>query len=343
MSSIVLSPQLSFVGIDVSKESLQIAVRPSQEEWTCDNAPQACADLSQRLLTLRPERIVIEASGGTEHLIVAHLVAAQLAVVVVNPRHVREFARALGQRAKTDSLDAHLLAHFGEAIRPDLRPLADADATEFKAFLQRRRQLVEMLVAEKNRLQQVAHLPRLAQDVQAHITWLEQRLHDSDNDLRQRLESQPLWQANDELLQSVPGIGAVTSLTLLAQLPELGTVSSKELAALVGVAPFTRQSGNWRGKSTISGGRAEVRAVLYMATLTATRCNRVIKAFYERLLAAGKVKKVALVACMRKLLTILNAIIKQQRAWSEEAKLGPKFLTHTLISKTVGMFFKKHF
>lgn len=329
MSSTVLSPQLSFVGIDVSKESLQIAVRPSQQQWRCANEPAACADLSQQLQALQPERIVIEASGGCEHLIVAHLAAAQLLVVVVNPRQVRDFARALGQRAKTDNLDAHLLAHFGEAIRPDLRPLPSAEAEEFRAFLQRRRQLVEMLGAEKNRLQQVGHLPRLAQDVQVHITWLEQRLRDGDDDLRRHLESQPLWKANDELLQSVPGIGAITSQTLLAQLPELGRVSSKELAALVGVAPFTRQSGCWRGKSAISGGRAEVRAVLYMATLTATRCNRVIKTFYERLLAAGKQKKVALVACMRKLLTILNAIIKQQRAWSEEANFARNAAPHS--------------
>lgn len=329
MSSTGLASPLSFVGIDVAKDSLQVAVRPTREQWTCANAPVACADLSERLRTLNPERIIIEASGGCEHLIVAHLAAAQLAVVVVNPRQVRDFARALGQRAKTDSLDAHLLAQFGEAIRPDLRPLASAEAEEFRAFLQRRRQLVEMLVAEKNRLQQVHHLPRLSQDVQAHITWLEQRLRDGDDDLRQKLESQPLWKANDELLQSVPGIGAITSQTLLAQLPELGQVSGKELAALVGVAPFTRQSGCWRGKSTISGGRSEVRAVLYMATLTATRCNKVIRAFYERLLRAGKQKKVALVACMRKLLTILNAIIKQQRAWSEEANFARNASPHS--------------
>jgi len=319
MSRATSSATLSFVGIDVSKTSLQIAVRPSQEEWTCANEPAACADLTQQLQALQPERIVIEASGGCEHLIVAHLAAAQLAVVVVNPRQVRDFARALGQRAKTDSLDAHLLAHFGDAVRPELRPLADAEAEELKALLQRRRQLVEMLVAEKNRWQQVLHLPRLAQDVQAHIRWLEQRLHDGDRDLRQHLERQPLWKANDALLQSVPGVGAVTSLTLLAHLPELGTLSHKELAALVGVAPYARQSGGWRGKRAISGGRSQVRAVLYMATLTATRCNRVIKAFYERLLAAGKQKKVALVACMRKLLTILNAIVKHQQAWSEAA------------------------
>ena len=329
MSRTTLSPKPSFIGIDVSKASLQIALRPSQEEWSVANEPVACATLSQQLQALAPQRIVIEASGGCEHLIVAHLAAAQLAVVVVNPRQVRDFARALGQRAKTDSLDAHLLAHFGEAIRPDLRPLADAEAAEFKAFLQRRRQLVEMLVAEKNRLQQVRQLPRLVSDVQAHITWLESRLHDGDEDLRQRLEKQPLWKANDELLQSVPGIGAVTSLTLLAQLPELGRLSHKELAALVGVAPFARQSGGWRGRSAISGGRSEVRAVLYMATLTATRCNKVIKAFYERLLKVGKQKKVALVACMHKLLTILNAIIKQQRAWSEESDFVRNLTPHS--------------
>lgn len=323
------TPSLTFVGIDVSKESLQIALRPSQDEWTCANDPSALADLTQRLLALRPERIIVEASGGFEHLVVAHLAAQQLAVVVVNPRQVRDFARALGQLAKTDRLDAHLLAHFGDALRPALRPLADAQAQEFAALLQRRRQLIDMLVAEKNRYQQVRHLSRLAKEVKAHIVWLEKRPQQSDKQLRRQVESNPVWQANDELLQSVPGVADITAQTLLAELPELGTLSNKELAALVGVAPFARQSGTWQGKRHISGGRAAVRAVLYMATLAATRCNRVIKAFYQRLLQAGKQKKVALVACMRKLLTILNAIIKHQQAWSEEPDFARNLAPHS--------------
>ena len=316
-------PSLSFVGIDVSKATLEIAIRPSGEHFEIPNDDKAFPALVKRLKKLAVERIIIEATGGLEMLLFTHLAAAGLPICRINPTQARHFARASRQLAKTDTVDARLLAHLGEALKPDVRPLPSQAQQEFEAFLTRRRQLVEMLVAEKNRLQQVRAIKRLAKELTAHIEWLEKRLKQSDKDLRRQLEANPVWRVNDELLQSVPGVGEVSSQTVLAALPELGQLTNKEIAALVGVAPYARDSGSKRGQRRIGGGRAAVRAVLYMATVSATRCNPVIKAFYERLLQAGKKKKVALVACMRKLLTILNAIIKHQESWREPQKSAP--------------------
>ena len=244
------------------------------------------------------------------------LAAAALPVVVVNPRQVRDFARATGKLAKTDALDAQVLAHFAEAVRPSVRPLRDADTQELNFLTTRRSQLVTMLVSEKNRLGRASHSVRPR--IQSHITWLEQELSDLDNDLREALRRSPVWREKDDLLRSVPGVGEQLSLSLLAYLPELGTLNRKQIAALVGVAPFNRDSGPRRGKRSVWGGRSRVRATLYMASLSASRYNPVLRVFYQRLLAAGKPKKVALTACMRKLLTILNAMIRSGQHWTPQ-------------------------
>lgn len=257
--------------------------------------------------------IVLEATGGLEVPLTSALAAAGLPVVVVNPRHVRDFAKASGQLAKTDALDAQTLAQFAEVMRPTPRPLPDAQAQALAALLTRRRQLVEMLTAEKNRLRTAA--PPIRKSVRAHIAWLERELTHTDTDLAQAIRQSPVWQEKDGLLRSVPGVGSVLTTTLLANLPELGTLTHKQIAALVGVAPLNRDSGTLRGRRTVWGGRAQVRAVLYMGAIVAARFNPVIRAFYQRLRAAGKAKKVALVACMHKLLTILNAILKHRTPW----------------------------
>ena len=244
------------------------------------------------------------------------LAAAALPVVVVNPRQVRDFARATGKLAKTDALDAQVLAHFAEAVRPSVRPLRDADTQELNFLTTRRSQLVTMLVSEKNRLGRASHSVRPR--IQSHITWLEQELSDLENDLREALRRSPVWREKDDLLRSVPGVGEQLSLSLLAYLPELGTLNRKQIAALVGVAPFNRDSGPRRGKRSVWGGRSRVRATLYMAALSASRYNPVLRVFYQRLLAAGKPKKVALTACMRKLLTILNAMIRSGQHWTPQ-------------------------
>jgi transposase len=306
------------VGIDVAKDTLEIAVRPDNEQWSTKNRIEDFPALIEKLQQIAPERIILEATGGWEAPLANHLAAAGLPVVVINPRQARDFAKATGQLTKTDKVDARGLAHFGEAVKPLVRPLPDEQTQALAALLTRRRQLVEMLAAEKNRLVTVQHRPALKRDVEAHIKWLERRIAHLDDDLRQQLEKSDLWRVNDQLLQSVPGVGDVTSRTLLSQLPELGTLSDKQIAALVGVAPHARDSGQRKGQAHISGGRANVRSMLYMATLTAIRCNPVIKTFYQRLLTKGKLKKVALTACMRKLLVILNSMIKKQKSWSPE-------------------------
>lgn len=247
-------------------------------------------------------------------LLAAAMAAAALPVAVVNPRQVRDFAKATGWLAQTDALDAQTLAHFAEAVRPPVRPLRDADTQELNAMTTRRSQPVTMLVAEQNRLGRAAGAVRPR--VQAHSTWLEQEIKDLDQDLRQTLRQSPVWREKDDLLRAVPGVGEQLSRSLLAYLPELGTLDRKQIAALVGVAPLNRDSGTMRGKRTVWGGRARVRAVLYMGTLTASRFNPVIRTFYQRLLAAGKPKKLALTACMRKLLTMLNAILKTGQYWN---------------------------
>lgn len=305
-------PQV-FVGIDVSKAQLDVALYPRTEQWAVANDEPGITSLVARLREVQPQLIVLEATGGLEVPVTAALAAASLPVVVVNPRHVRDFAKATGQLAKTDRLSARVLAHFAQAIRPALRPLPDRPTQELSALLTRRRQLLDMLAAEKHRL---GSAPRvIGPDIQAHIRWLERRLAELDDTMARAIRASPVWRERDELLQSTPGVGPVLARTLLAQLPELGTLNRKEIAALVGVAPFNRDSGTLRGKRTVWGGRAAVRAVLYMSTLVAVRHNPVLKAFYERLQAAGKAPKVALTACMRKLLTILNAMLKHRRPW----------------------------
>ena len=309
-----MTPPEIYVGIDVAKEQLQVAVRPGGEAWAVTNDPTGLRDLVKRLAASKPALVVLEATAGMEMPVAAALAGAGLAVVAINPRNAREFARATGRLAKTDVIDAHVLARFGEAVKPPLRPLPDAATQELNALVTRRHQLVEMLTAEKNRLgQAVAKAVRAG--IQEHIRWLEKRLADIDRDLADAIGRTPVWREKDELLRSVQGVGPVLSTTLLAGLPELGALGRKQIAALVGVAPLNRDSGRYRGKRMVWGGRARVREALYMGTLVATRFNPVIRAFYQRLLAAGKPKKVALTACMRKLLTILNAMARHETPW----------------------------
>ncbi len=302
-----------FVGIDVSKAALDVALRPSGEPWHCTNDETGIATLVNRLQPLAPELVVLEATGGLERLVVAALALAGLPVAVVNPRQVRDFAKATGRLAKTDALDAAVLAHFAEAIHPTPRPMPDAQSQALAALVERRRQVVGMLTAEKNRVQQA--LPAVRPKVAAHITWLEQALKELDAELDQMLRASPLWRERDHLLRSVPGIGPTVSRTLLAHLPELGQGSAKHIATLVGLAPLNRDSGAWRGTRAIWGGRRHVRAALYMAALVGVRHNPVLRTFYQGLLARGKPKKVALTACMHKLLTILHAVLRDRTPW----------------------------
>jgi transposase len=302
-----------FVGIDVAKAALDIALRPSDQLWQVIYDDAHVEALVTQLSELSPTLIVVEATGGLERTLVMALVVAGLPVVVINPRLARDFAKAIGRLAKTDRIDAQVLAHYGEAIRPSRRPLPDADTQQFRALVDRRRQLIDMMSAEQSRLN--TSPARIRDSIESHLTWLRQQVASLDDDLDRLLQASPLWRERDAILQSTPGVGPVLSRTLISQLPELGDLNRQEIAALVGVAPFNRDSGTWRGRRTIWGGRATVRAVLYMSTLVATRHNPVIREFYERLLAAGKATKVALTACMRKLLTILNAMVKNQQRW----------------------------
>ena len=346
-----------FVGIDVSKAQVDVAVRPTGQRWVVSYDETGIKELVSQMVDLGPAMVLLEATGGLELPLVAALAAAALPVVVVNPRQVRDFARATGTLAKTDALDAAVLAHFADAIRPEVRPLRDAESQVLNSLTARRRQVLTMLVSEKNRLGTAISAVRPR--IEAHIAWLEQELSDLDKELRQSLRRSPVWREKDDLLRTVPGVGEQLSLTLLADLPELGTLDRRQIAALVGVAPFNRDSGTLRGRpgkpssvapsldserclSPPDGARPPlrrlgrlarcrppkrlqtaanppstrmVRGVLYMGTLTATRFNPVISDFYQRLLAAGKAKKVALVACMRKLLTILNAMVKNNSTW----------------------------
>lgn len=307
-----------WAGIDVAKAHLDVATWPAVDRWRVARDDAGLVALTAWLRARAPRLIVLEATGGLEVPVVTALVEAGLPVAVINPRQARDFAKATGRLAKTDALDAAVLAHFGHAIRPEPRPWKDAEAQALTAVIQRRRQVVEMLTAEKNRLAS-AH-PQVKPDLEATVAWLEQRLKDHDRDLQQRLRASPVWRERDDLLRGVPGIGPVTAATLLAALPELGTLNRRQISALVGVCPFNRDSGQSRGRRMIFGGRAGVRAVLSMATVTASRCNPVIKAFYQRLRQAGKPAKVALTACMRKLLTILNAMLKAKTPWQPPAE-----------------------
>lgn len=300
-------------GIDVSKQRLDVAIRPTGEVQNFSNDSDGIARLVEWLSTHTVSLVVVEATGGQQDAVVGELAAACLPVAVVNPRQVRDFAKAIGRLAKTDGIDAAVLAQFGEALKPEPRPLPSPEAAELSALLARRRQLVEMLVMEKNRL---ASAPkRLRASLEGHIRYLNKELKDVDKDLHGTLRESSIWRAKDDLLQSVPGIGPTMSCTLLGELPELGKLGRRQIAALVGVAPFNSDSGKHKGKRRIWGGRATVRTMLYMATLAAIRFNPDIRDFYKRLCTAGKPKKVAIVACMRKLLTVLNAMLRDNAAW----------------------------
>jgi len=303
-----------FIGIDVSKDRLDLALRPTGERWTSPNTERGIRMVCRRLRTCAPALIVLEATGGLELPLTGALAAAELPVVVVNPRHVRDFAKATGRLAKTDAIDAAVLAQFAEAVRPPLRPLPNAATQALSALLLRRRQLIAMLTAEKNRLG-LAPTP-VRKGITGHIRWLEGRLADLDEALAHTIRESPIWREKNDLLQSTPGVGPALARTLLGSLPELGILTRQQIAALVGVAPLNRDSGRFRGTRRVWGGRAHVRAALYMSALVATRFNPVIRVFYQRLCAAGKIKKVALTACMRKLLTILNAMLKHQTPWT---------------------------
>jgi transposase len=309
-----------WIGVDVSKDTLDVAVRPSGKAWQLANDPEGIGALAGDLQTLRPRLVVLEATGGYEVPVAAALGVAGLPVVVVNPRQVRDFAKATGRLAKTDRIDAQTLAHFAEGVNPAVRPLPDAQSQALGALLTRRRQILEMLTTERNRLRTA--LRPVRPHLQAHIQWLERQGSSLDQELRRALRESPLWREQDDLLQSTPGVGPVLSCTLLADLPELGSLSRKQIAALVGVAPFARDSGTLRGQRSIWGGRAPVRSTLYMSTISAIRCNPAIRPFYQRLCAEGKPKKVAIVACMRKLLTILNAMMKHRTRWQPHHALS---------------------
>ena len=305
-----------YAGIDVSKNHVDVAVRPTGQRWTISNDEPGIRELVSRLKALNPAIVVLESTGGLELPSVAALAAAALPVAIVNPRQVRDFARATGTLAKTDALDAVALAHFADAVRPVVRPLKDAETQVLSSLVARRHQVVSILVAEKNRLGSA--IAAVRPWIEAHIAWLEQELSDIDEGLRQTLRSSPEWREKDDIMRSVPGVGEQLSLALLSQLPGLGTLNRRQVAALVGVAPFNRDSGTLRDKRQIWGGRARLRAVLYMGAMVASRFNPVIRDFYQRLLAAGKPKKVALTACMRKLLVILNSMLKSRSHWSIE-------------------------
>lgn len=304
-----------YVGIDVAKAKVDVAVRPTGQRWVVSYDEAGVGELVSQMGDLSPTLVLLEATGGLELPLVAALAIAELPVVVANPRQVRDFAKATGALAKTDALDAAVLAHFAEAVRPKVRPLRDAETQVLNSLVARRHQVMTMMVSEKNRLGTAISAVRPR--IEAHIAWLEQELNDLDQGLRQTLRRSPVWREKDDLLRTVPGVGEQLSLTLLACLPELGTLDRRQIAALVGVAPFNRDSGTMRGKRTVWGGRARVRSVLYMGAMVASQHNPVIRDLYQRLLAAGKPKKVALVACMRKLLTILNAMIKRRSPWRD--------------------------
>lgn len=312
----------TIVGIDTSKDRLDVIIVPGEHQQSFSNDDAGCEKLAAWLGGQCPDIIALEATGGYEMLAASSLSVAGLPVVVVNPRQVRNFAKALGKLAKTDAIDALVIARFAEAVKPEVRPLQDDQSMALKAMVLRRRQLIEMLVSEQNRLK-VSHR-RVQPSIRKSIDWLKQQIAKLDNDITKTLRSSPLWREKDDLLSSVKGVGPVLSASLICLLPELGHLNRKQISALVGVCPYNRDSGNFRGRRSISGGRAEVRSVLYMATLASIRHNPVIKATYDRLRGAGKVAKVAIVACMRKLLTILNAMVKNNQKWD------PKWDSHTI-------------
>ena len=314
-------PESVVVGIDVSKSEFRIAVYPSAEAWTSATTPAAIDALVDRLRVAAPQVIVLEATGGYELALAAACATAGLPVAIVNPRQVRAFAQALGRTAKTDAIDATVLAVFGARVQPPPRGVPDAATQALAALITRRRQLLEMLGAERQRLAQAPSTGPITRNLRTHIRWLERCLTDVDHDLGRAIQASPVWRVHEDLLRTVPGIGPITARTLLAELPELGRLDRRAIAALVGVAPFNCDSGQYRGRRRIAGGRAAVRASLYMAALVASRRNPCLTAFYRRLRAHGKSPKVALVAVMRKLLTILNAMIKQRAPWNPSASI----------------------
>jgi transposase len=301
-----------FVGIDVSKRTLDVATTTGTKRQVA-NDEVGIAALVAELSTLRPTLVVLEATGNYQAGLVAALVVAKIATAVINPRQARDFAKAMGQLAKTDAIDAAVLARFAQAIRPEPRTPVDAETVALDALLTRRRQVVGMITAETNRLQQSAATVRTK--IETHINFLRKELADINRELDEAIRNSPVWREHEDLLRSVPGVGRVLASTLLGELPELGKLNRKQMAKLVGVAPLNRDSGMMRGKRTVFGGRASVRKALYMATLSATRSNPLIRSFYQRLCQLGKPKKVALVACMRKLLTILNSMMRDQKQW----------------------------
>ena len=310
-----------YVGIDVSKATLDVAVRPTGEAWQVANDPADIDTLVERVVALGPALVVLEATGRYEAACAAALATADVPVAVVNPRQVRDFAKSTGRLAKTDALDAAVLALFAERVRPEPRALPDAESEAFAAILSRRRQLITMLVSEKNRAHVAA--PSVQKSIAPpapgrgqHVRWLERELGGVDDDLHSAIRGSVVWRAKDDLLRAIPGVGRVLATTLLADLPELGQLSRREIAALVGVAPLNRDSGAFRGQRSVWGGRSTVRTALYMGALAAVRSNPPVKAFYERLVARGKPKKVALVACMRKLLVTCNAVVRDGQPWS---------------------------
>lgn len=303
-----------FVGIDVSKDRLDVYLRPSGESFAVARDGEALAGLVERLRVLAPALVVMEATGGYESVVASAIGAAHLPLAVINPRQIRDFARATGRLAKTDRIDAAAIAHFAEAIRPPARPIAEPEAQALGELVARRRQVIEMIVAETNR-RRMASQRRVIRAIERHLALLQTELSELEGDIDGAIRSSPAWQADADLLTSVPGIGPATRRTLIAELPELGRLTRRKIAALVGVAPINRDSGSLRGRRTIAGGRSAVRAALFMAALVASRKNPVIAPYYEKLRAAGKTPKQALTACMRKLLVILNAILRDRKPW----------------------------
>lgn len=302
-----------FIGIDVSKDHLDIAVRPTAQRWTCNNNDAGVEELATKLTDLAPTLIVMESTGSYHRLLLTRLVGVRLPAIAINPRQGRDFARAMNRLAKTDRIDADILAEFAEKVRPPLRAISDEETRELEALCTRRRQLLTMLAGEQNRVHSAAQSVRPR--IQKHIHWLKGEIDQLDKELHDRIRSSPAWRDKEDLLSSCKGIGPVSTHSMLAYLPELGTFNRRQIAAIVGVAPFNDDSGKKRGRRSISGGRRQVRNILYMATLVATRHNPAIREFYQRLIAAGKLPKVALVACMRKLLTILNSMARSKTQW----------------------------
>lgn len=307
--------QKQFVGVDVAKDKLDVHVHPSGESFVAANEAGGIEELVARLRRVETAVIAVEATGGFEALVVAGLAAEGLPVVVVNPKQVHNFAKALGLNAKTDRLDAHVIARFAAAVKPKIRPLADAETIALSELLARRRQIVQMIIAEKNRAMRMAANKPLQRSIARILDALEAELARLDGGIDAMIKASPLWREKEELLSSVPGIGKVIARTLLAEMPQLGEMTGKQAAALCGLAPWTRQSGQWRGKSMIGGGRTVPRTVLYIAAMIARRHNPSLKVFAARLISAGKPKKVVIIAIARKLITILNAILRDKKPW----------------------------